>query len=203
MLLIEPLVAIRQKLGMTLKQMAAFLSIPSSTYNAYEKGKISPKIEFYELYEARLGIALRRSVKTAIICYTDNGKRMRALQKQFAQPHKIAVYFNHSIQDLVYNKQQQTPAFSITYPDNNLHSFCIGTNAGFAICRPITRTRISKKKQLLLLVMEANGMEETGYFQREDGFVLIKGRKIAIKDIYRAFIISNILTGAELTEHIA
>jgi hypothetical protein len=99
------------------------------------------------------------------------------------------VYFNHSIQDLVYIKSTLPPAFKIRHPGAKFNSFCIKTQMGFVICQPVLKSAISHEYQYLLVMKD--GKEETGYPEE---------KKIAA--VYRAFRITHILSEDELIDRI-
>ena len=201
MSLTDLLKLVRGKSGLSVKEMHKFLGVAFSTYKSYEKGRNKPRPHFYRLYNERTGVDLKISADADKICYTDSGKKMKAIQKVHALRWKIPVYFNHSIQDIVYTATPPPPAFEIIYPGTKRGSFCIRTSIGFVICRNISKSRINRRN-LSLVVMKENGLEETGHFHRDGPFVVIEERKIAIARIYRVFEISHILPEDELTNRI-
>jgi transcriptional regulator with XRE-family HTH domain len=192
---------VRGKLGMNLREMFDFLQIPSSTYQAYETGRMRPKLDFYDICEDKLSIDLRMSEKKGALWYTDSGEKMNKIQKERALNHEADVYFNHSIQDMVYAQYRLKPAFRIMYPGIKPRSICVKTSIGFIICRRILKTGINKRN-LSLLIMKQDGQELTGPFHREQSFVAIETRRIAIADIYTAFVISHVFTQDKLTDWI-
>ena len=104
---------------------------------------------------------------------------------------ETAVYFNHSILDLVYIKEPLPPAFKIRYQGAKYNSFCIETNIGFVICHPESKTNISHEYQYLLVMKD--GTEETRYIKEKE-----KEKKIAA--VYRAFRITHKVPEAELID---
>ena len=104
---------------------------------------------------------------------------------------ETAVYFNHSILDLVYIKEPLPPAFKIRYQGAKFNSFCIKTKIGFVICHPELKTAISFQYQYLLVMKD--GKKITGYLSK---------KKIDLKTIYKAFRITHKLSEDELIDYI-
>lgn len=197
--LIEILVSIRKKLGMSMDEMSDFLKIPSSTYKTYERGKTKLKTDLFSLYEEKIGIDLWNSHKTAKICFTDAREKLKSLRSELSTDIKIDVYLTQTIREVVYSKKSLKPDFKIKYPGVKYPSFIVRIEIGFVICHNIKKTRISIRNHCLL-VMKEDQRVETGYFYTEDAFVVMKGKKVPISAIFKAFIIIDILDKDDLNE---
>jgi hypothetical protein len=174
---------------MNLDEMSDFLKIPSSTYNTYESGKSTPKTNLFDLYEEKTGIDLWKSYKIGIISFNDSGEKMKSIQDE-RSTIEVDVYYDHTIEDIVYKKKSLIPAFKITCPGARPHSFCVRIGNEFFICRQINKTRMSRRNEYLL-VMEKDGQIKTGPFYTT---------KTAITEVFKAFIISHKLTEEKLME---